>query len=125
MKKAIHIKQYYRKKHGRADFGGEVSSHNKRMPRAHTSPHVVPIKSAIQKGTKQRRKSHQKLYAELEKYPPRTQEALLMGGRTLDDRYQQVYTAMEKKRIEAMMKEREVAAKALEDAKKRIEAMGT
>ena len=29
MKKAIHVKEYTRKKHGRAKFGGKVSSHNK------------------------------------------------------------------------------------------------
>lgn len=29
MKKTIHVKQYYRKKHGRADHGGAVSAHNK------------------------------------------------------------------------------------------------
>ena len=29
------IKQYYRKKHGRADHGGEVASHNREMSSSH------------------------------------------------------------------------------------------
>ena len=36
MKKQIHVKEYTRKKHGRAKFGGKVSSHNKGRARVHS-----------------------------------------------------------------------------------------